>query len=98
MTKKETTALKALIKMNGWKKKGGHADATRDKVLRLLKEAGFKSKRKHTSASPDASWVSGTDYFTHPLGLVAEFSEYLGNHADYNRHSFYVRCGKRNLK
>ena len=98
MRTKEEKAIKALIKMNGWTKDGGKADAKLKAIEKLLRDANFKRfKEKDTHFSiPDGSSVGGYTAYQHPLGLVAKVYEKYGSTKwdNYYMFSIQVKEGK----
>lgn len=96
MRKREINALKKVLRLSGWEKRGGHPDKTIARICGLLADAGFRERDRSGSGTPDGYHVwSGTEY-RHPLGLVATLSTHYGAVAQQNNFSLTVRVvGKR---
>ena len=96
--KKQAEALKKVIAMNGWGKRGGHPDKSMERICTLLKEAGFRETRSTLHGTPDGYNSNHGDHFKHPLGITAELFKHYGGVAHDNSFSFSVTLPRKERK
>lgn len=97
MRKRQVDALKKVLRLSGWEKRGGHPDKTIARICGLLADAGFRQLPAHTYRnSPDGYHSFSSTTYGHSLGLVATLSTHYGAIAAQNDFSLTVRVqGKR---